>query len=365
MTDEAYMRMAIELAEKGRGWVNPNPLVGAVIVKEGHIIGRGYHKKCGMPHAEREALADCMESAQGATLYVTLEPCCHYGKTPPCTEAIIKAGIRKVVIGAKDPNPLVSGKGIATLRESGILVEEGILKQACEEQNRIFFHYMKTGTPYVILKYAMTADGKIATVTGASHWITGELARKRVHVTRHETMGIMVGSQTVSCDDPHLNARIENGRNPVRIVCDTTLRTSKNAYVVRTARDQRTIIVTGDRKEDNWIEYQKCGCEVLLVPTKDERIDLKHLMGQLGEMGIDSILLEGGATLNWSALAEGIVDEVQMYIAPKLVGGEMAKTPVAGMGVNKLEDAFEIEWKEIQKVGEDVLLTARIKRRNT
>lgn len=365
MTDEAYMRIAIELAEKGRGWVNPNPLVGAIIVKEGRIIGRGYHKKYGMPHAERDALADCTESAKGATLYVTLEPCCHYGKTPPCTEAIIKAGIRKVVIGTKDPNPMVSGKGMETLRESGILVKEGVLGKLCEEQNRIFFHYMRTGTPYVILKYAMTADGKIATVTGESQWITGELARNKVHVTRHEAMGIMVGSQTVKCDNPHLNCRIDNGRDPVRIICDTTLRTAKDAYVVRTARKQRTIIVTGDMKEENWKEYQNCGCEVLAVPTQEEGIDLKHLMRQMGKMEIDSILLEGGATLNWSALVAGIVNEVQIYIAPKIIGGEMAKTPVAGMGVKELADAFEIEWKEMQKVGEDVLLTARIKRRMT
>lgn len=360
MNQEEYMRMAIELAEKGRGWTNPNPLVGAVIVKDGRVIGKGYHARCGELHAERNALADCSESPKGAVLYVTLEPCCHYGRTPPCTEAIIEAGIKEVIVGAKDPNPLVSGKGIALLREHGILVREGVLQQECEAQNRIFFHYMRTGMPYVILKYAMTLDGKIATVTGASKWITGEAARKQVHHTRHEAMGIMVGSQTVITDDPHLDCRIPNGKNPLRIICDTRLRIPADSYVVEHATEQPTLIVTGWGNEEKWKLYQQKGCEMLYLEQKNGHIDLKLLMQELGKRKIDSILLEGGAELGWSALEAGIVNEVHTYIAPKLFGGIQAKTPIGGVGVALPKEAFLLCQPEIQMMGEDIFVKTRV-----
>lgn len=360
MRDEEYMRLAMELAEKGRGYVNPNPVVGAVIVKGHKIIGRGYHRKYGELHAERNALADCAENPRGATLYVTLEPCCHYGKTPPCTEAILAAGIRRVVVGATDPNPLVGGKGITILREHGILVEEGILKEECEEQNRIFFHYMQTGMPYVVLKYAMTLDGKIATVTGASQWITGEEARAHVHKTRHDLMGIMVGVETVRRDNPMLNCRLPGKKNPVRIICDTSLRTPPEAVVVTTAKKQRTILATCCEDETRQKDYLERGCEVLRIPRDGEHLNLEILMKRLGEKKIDSILLEGGGTLNWSALSGGIVNEINAYIAPKIFGGETAKTPVSGDGVLLPGEAVCLDGRKVQQIGEDILVTARV-----
>lgn len=360
MSDEKYMQMAINLAEKARGWTAPNPLVGAVIVKDGRIIGQGYHRRYGELHAERNALRDCIEDPKGATIYVTLEPCCHYGKTPPCTEAILEAGIRRVVIGAMDPNPLVAGKGAAILREQGVVVEEGILREQCEEQNRIFLHYMKTGLPYVTFKYAMTLDGKIATVTGASKWITGETARKHVQKLRHERTGIMVGIGTVLADDPHLNCRMPNGKDPVRIICDTKLRTPLEACVVRTARQQLTIIATSSEDVARQQEYTDAGCEILWIPPRGESVDIQELMKKLGEQGIDSILLEGGGTLGSAALAAGVVNEVYAYVAPKIFGGVEAKTPVAGIGVTIPGEAYRLADLKTQFIGEDILITAKM-----
>lgn len=361
--DEMYMRRAIELAERGRGWTNPNPVVGAVVVKEGAIIGEGYHEKYGELHAERNALADCRKrgnNAQGATIYVTLEPCCHYGKTPPCTQAIIEAGIKRVVIGAVDTNPLVGGMGIAQLREQKIIVQEGVLREECEQQNRIFFHWMQQKTPYVVMKYAMTLDGKIAAAGGRSKWITGEAARMRVHRMRHELMGIMVGVGTVLCDNPGLDCRIPGTKNPIRIICDTTLRTPLEAKVVTTACKQRTILVTCCSSREKIVLYEERGCEVLIVKEEGGHVSLCELMKRLGELGIDSILLEGGAKLNWSAIESGIVNEVHAYIAPKLLGGETAKSPITGAGILDPNLGIVLKNKKIEAVGEDILVWGQI-----
>ena len=239
--DEKYMSVAIELAKKGYGYTAPNPVVGAVIVKDGCIIGQGYHEKYGEPHAERNALASCSQSPEGATIYVTLEPCCHHGKQPPCTDAIIEAGISRVVTGSGDPNPLVGGKGIRILKDHGIQVTEHVLKEECDGLNPVFFHYIRTKTPYVTMKYAQTLDGKIACFTGASKWVTGEEARAYVQHMRNRHMAIMVGAGTVQADDPMLNCRLEGGRNPVRIICDSTLRTSMDSKIVKTAGEIRTV----------------------------------------------------------------------------------------------------------------------------
>ena len=243
-TDKEYMLRAISLAKKGEGWTNPNPMVGAVIVKDGRIIGEGYHKKYGELHAERNAFASLKESAKGATMYVTMEPCCHYGKTPPCTQAIIEHEIGKVVIGSKDPNPKVSGKGVQILKEAGISVEENFLREECDKLNPIFFHYIRTKMPYVVMKYAMTLDGKIATKTGESKWITGKEAREEVQHMRHRYMGIMVGIGTVLADDPMLNVRAKDKKSPVRIICDSKLRIKEDSQIVKTAFNQRTIVIT-------------------------------------------------------------------------------------------------------------------------
>lgn len=359
MDDTQYMRLALELAKKGCGCVNPNPMVGAVIVKNGEIIGEGYHQRYGEAHAERNALANCITSPRDSTIYVTLEPCCHYGKTPPCTEAIIESGIRKVVIGVKDPNPVVAGKGAEILRQHGIEVIEGILVEECLKLNEVFFHYVKTKTPYVVMKYAMTMDGKIATRTGNSKWITGEEARRRVHEDRHRYSGIMVGVNTVIADDPLLTCRIENGRNPIRIICDTDLRTPANSQIVTTASVIPTIIATSSLDLEKTRIYIDAGCEVMEVSEKDGHIDLNELMIKLGEKKIDSILLEGGGILNWSALKSGIVNKVQAYVAPKLFGG-LGKTPIAGLGVEIPDEAFLLTDTTITMLGNDILIESEV-----
>lgn len=359
MNDTEYMRLAIELAKQGCGWVNPNPMVGAVIVKNGRIIGRGYHQKYGEFHAERNALADCQTSAAGATLYVTLEPCCHHGKTPPCTEAVIESEISRVVVGSSDPNPLVAGKGIAMLRAHGIEVIEHVAKEECDKLNESFFYYIQNKIPYVVMKYAMTMDGKIATHTGESRWITGERARHRVHEDRHRYSAILVGIGTVLADDPMLTCRLENSRNPLRVVCDTGLRIPPQAKIITTTHIAPTLIVTAVTDIDRHQPYLAAGCEVMVVPQKSNQIDLNCLMQRLGERQIDSLLLEGGGTLNWSALQSGIVNKVQAYIAPKLFGGS-GKTPVEGFGVDSPIDAFRLSAPVITQLGDDVLFESEV-----
>jgi diaminohydroxyphosphoribosylaminopyrimidine deaminase/5-amino-6-(5-phosphoribosylamino)uracil reductase len=350
------MQIALEEAIKGEGWTNPNPMVGAVIVKENRIIGKGYHEKYGEPHAERNAIANCKEDLIGSTMYVTLEPCCHYGKTPPCTEAIIEAGISKVVIGTLDPNPLVAGKGVEILKNHGIEVEVGVLEKECVEQNKIFFHYVTTKMPYVVMKYAMTADGKIAAYTGKSKWITGESARAHVHYLRHKYAAIMVGVGTVISDDPMLNCRIDGGNSPIRIICDTNLRTPLNSKVVTTAREFETIIATCISEEEKIQSYIDAGCRVITVSCNDGHLDLHDLMKKLGELKIDSILLEGGAELNYSALSQNIVNEVKVYMSSKILGGRDAKSSVGGQGALCPDDSFKLKNRRITPIGEDILI---------
>lgn len=358
--DRQYMKMALELAQKGMGFTAPNPMVGAVIVKNGRIIGQGYHRKYGELHAEREALAVCTEEPKGASIYVTLEPCCHYGKQPPCVNAILEAGIRRVIIGSSDPNPLVAGKGIRILKDHGIEVTENILKEECDKLNEAFFYYIQNKKPYVVMKYAMTMDGKIAAYTGESKWVTGEAARIHVQEQRLKYTGIMVGVGTVLADDPMLTCRLENSRNPVRIICDSHLRTPLNSKIVKTAATVPTILATSS-KEQKIKNYEDLGCRVLYVPEKNGHIDLNRLMELLGAEKIDSILLEGGGTLNWSALESGIVQKVQTYIAPKLFGGEKAKTPVEGTGFPDPASAVLLKNSEITRLGHDFLIESEVK----
>lgn len=360
MSDEAYMRMALEYAKKGIGLVNPNPMVGAVIVKENRVIGTGYHQEYGGLHAERNALNSCTESPHRATLYVTLEPCCHYGKMPACTDAIIKSGIQRVVIGSVDQNPIVAGKGIRILRQHGIEVTEGILRKDCTLLNTVFFHFIQTKTPYVVMKYAMTMDGKIATSSGKSKWITGETARRRVHKDRHRYAGIMVGVETILKDNPLLTCRIPDGKNPIRIICDSSLRTPLEAQVIKTAREVPTILATCSFDDIRIRSYEDAGCEVLTLQSKDSHIDLQELMVVLGSKNIDSILLEGGSTLNWSALQNGIVNKVQAYIAPKLFGGIGAKSPIGGEGIEHTEQAFRLSPPNVIRLKEDILLESEV-----
>ena len=365
MTDQDYMKRAIELAKKGEGWTNPNPMVGAVIVKDGRIIGEGYHARCGELHAERNAIASLTESAEGATLYVTLEPCCHYGKTPPCTEAILEQKIKKVVIGSRDPNPKVAGKGAKILRDAGVMVVEDFMRDKCDELNPIFFHYITTKTPYVVMKYAMTLDGKIATKTGASKWITQEAARREVQYMRHRYMGIMVGIGTVLADDPMLNVRVEGLKSPVRIICDSKLRIPLDSQIVKSAREYRTIVAYADPEnvEKKKEILQTMGVETVFCSDMKKNVNLKHLMEYLGKENIDSILLEGGGTLNDSALQAGVVQEVQAFIAPKIFGGTGSRTPVDGIGIELPSQAAVLKFKDICQIGEDLKITCQVLRK--
>lgn len=365
MTDQDYMTRAIELAKKGEGWTNPNPMVGAVIVKDGRIIGEGYHARCGELHAERNAIASLTESAEGAKLYVTLEPCCHYGKTPPCTEAILEQKIKKVVIGSRDPNPKVAGKGAKILRDAGVTVVEDFMKDKCDELNPIFFHYITTKTPYVVMKYAMTLDGKIATKTGASKWITQEAARREVQYMRHRYMGIMVGIGTVLADDPMLNVRVEGLKSPVRIICDSKLRIPLDSQIVKSAREYRTIVAYADLEnvEKKKEILQTMGVETVFCPDMKKHVNLKNLMEYLGKENIDSILLEGGGTLNDRALQAGVVQEVQAFIAPKIFGGTGSRTPVDGIGIELPSQAAVLKFKDICQIGEDLKITCHVLRK--
>ncbi|QIW16830.1 riboflavin biosynthesis protein RibD [Pasteurellaceae bacterium RH1A] len=356
MTDLDYMQKAIALAELGRGWTNPNPLVGCVIVKNGQIVAQGYHAKYGEFHAERNAILSCNEDLSGATAYVTLEPCCHHGRTPPCSDLLIERGIKRVVIGSSDPNPLVAGKGAAQLRAAGLEVVEGVMKAGCDALNPIFFHYIQTKRPYVLMKYAMTADGKIATSTGQSKWITGEQARAKVQETRHLYSAIMVGVETVLADNPMLNSRMANAKQPVRIVCDSQLRTPLDCQLVQTAQTYKTIIATVNADKAKHQAYQDLGVEILVTKSDNKRVDLADCLQKLGQMQIDSLLLEGGSSLNFSALEKGLVNRVHCYIAPKLVGGVAAKTPIGGAGIGDLAQAVKLKNPQVSQIGEDILV---------
>lgn len=362
MAEEQFMKRAIELAKQGAGWTAPNPLVGAVVVKNGRVIGEGYHRKYGELHAERNALAACTEDPAGATLYVTLEPCCHYGKTPPCTEIIIEKKIAKVVIGSRDPNPKVAGKGARILREHGIEVVEDYMREACDALNPVFFHYITTKTPYVVLKFAMTLDGKIATRTGASKWITGEAARNHVHQLRGRYAGILAGIGTVLADDPMLNCRIDGAHQPLRIILDSHLRIPMGSRLVRSAKEYPLLIVcnesTRDREEgtSRIQKLEEAGAKVWTLPEKNDHPDLNVLMQRLGEEKIDSVLIEGGGTVNEAALKAHIVHRVYAYIAPKIFGGEDAKTPVEGSGIRLPQECAKLRLAKITVLLNDMLL---------
>lgn len=355
MTKEEYMGIALEEAIKGMGFTNPNPMVGAVIVKDGKIISKDYHRKYGEFHAERNAILKCDKEMTDAEIYVTLEPCCHHGKTPPCTEAIIGSGIKKVYIGSDDPNPLVAGKGAEILRNNGIEVETGVLKEECDRLNCVFFHYITHKTPYTVMKYAMTADGKIASVSGKSKWISNEQSRLNVQKSRLQYSGIMAGVNTVLKDNPMLTCRLENGRNPVRIICDSHLKTPLNSNIVKTAKEVPTIIACLETAE-NSKAYEQSGIKIIQTPSDKGHVDLKYLMKKLGEEQIDSVLLEGGGELNFSALQSGIVNRIQAYISPKILGGKYAPSPVGGMGFDSPNSGVNLGSPEVTYFGNDILI---------
>lgn len=363
---EEYMRYAIRLAKKAIGYTSPNPLVGAVIVKNDEIVSTGYHEKYAQPHAERNAINNCTkENLINSTMYVTLEPCCHTGKTGPCTKAIINSRIRKVVIGSNDPNPKVAGKGIKELKDAGIEVVTGFLKKECDEINKIFFHYIKNNTPYIALKYAMTLDGKIATYTGKSKWITNEKARNHVHFLRHKYSSILVGINTVNKDNPMLNCTLENGKNPTRIILDSSLSIKENSNIVKTAKDIKTIIAyCNENKEKESILKSN---NILLLKTKKDtnnQVDLIDLIEKLGSMKIDSILVEGGGTINDSFVRNKLVNKLYVYIGNKIFGGKDAKTPVEGVGIKEVKESLILENPKITTFDSNILLEYELKEEN-
>jgi len=363
--DKKFMLEALALARSQMGRTSPDPMVGALVVKEGRIISKGYHAEQSTPHAEAFAIKKAGETAKGATLYLNLEPCNHYGYNPPCTHAIIKSGIKKVVAAMRDPNPLVNGKGFAQLRDAGIEVKVGVLEEEAEELNESFAKYITTNTPFVILKSAMSLDGKIATVTKESKYITGIPARQHVHMLRVYVDAVMVGVNTVKIDDPELTVRdIGNEnitkRNPKKIVLDTKAEIPLNSKVFKN-EPERTIVVVGENTPKGKIEkIRKTGAVVLKAKTKGGQIDLKKLMVELGEDKITSIMIESGGTLAASALREGIVDKVLFFIAPKIIGGKAAPTPVGGKGFKKLSQAINLKSAKVKMLGIDVLIEGYI-----
>ncbi len=363
--NEQYMRRALELAKKGEGHTSPNPMVGCVVVKDGRIIAEGYHERYGGFHAERNALTNLAESAEGADLYVTLEPCCHYGKTPPCTEIIIEKKTGRVFMGSLDVNPLVAGKGVRILREHGIEVHTGILEKECLDLNEVFYHYMSANTPFVAAKYAMSLDGKIACASGDSKWVTGEEARQQVQVLRKRYTGIMAGIGTVLSDDPMLNCRCEDPVDPVRIICDSALRIPADCRILRTAGEIRTILACTEqgyeeaRQSGRLAKIADSGAEIVLA-GRSGQVDLRKLMKELASRKVDSILLEGGGTLNAAAFEAGIVNKVYAFIAGKIIGGKDAKTPVEGMGAAVMSETVKLERLSVERFGEDICITGYV-----
>lgn len=394
---ETYMKRALELAQTAMGRTSPNPMVGCVVVKNGSIMAEGCHERYGAFHAERNALTTCDGDVSGADLYVTLEPCCHQGKTPPCTDIIIEKRIGRVFVGAMDPNPKVAGNGVRILREHGIDVVTEVLEQECLALNEIFFHYIRSDVPFVAMKYAMTLDGKIAACTGDSKWVTGEKAREHVQLLRKKYASIMVGIDTVIADDPMLNCRMWEGVDPVRVICDSHLRIPLESQIVRTAGDIKTIVAyAGGADEQNVRELEKQGQKALELETRERemrgqkarklemcelekqkqkvrqleasglellkagdgsQVSLEELIRQLGRRNIDSVLVEGGGSIHGSLLETGLVNRVYAYIAPKLIGGRDAKSPVGGNGIREMAAAKRLSDMTVMQLGEDLCVT--------
>jgi diaminohydroxyphosphoribosylaminopyrimidine deaminase/5-amino-6-(5-phosphoribosylamino)uracil reductase len=334
-------------------------MVGAVLVKEGSVVGEGFHAFAGSDHAELEALREAESAAAGATLYVTLEPCCHYGRTPPCVDRIIQAGIRRVVAPCEDPNPAVSGKGFAALRAAGLSVDVGVLETEARRLNETFFTYIQTGRPFVILKAAASLDGKIATQTGDSRWITGESARQHVHHLRNEVDAVLVGIGTILRDNPMLTTRlgVPDQRDPTRVIVDNLARLPLRAQVINRSSTAPTILAVSAMAPRARVEaLEREGVQVLMVPGSPRRVSLAHLMEVLGKMGFLSVMIEGGAEINASALQEGIVDKLLLFLAPILIGGKSTPTAVGGEGIQTLRQAKRLRDVRIERFGEDILI---------
>ncbi|MFD1777261.1 bifunctional diaminohydroxyphosphoribosylaminopyrimidine deaminase/5-amino-6-(5-phosphoribosylamino)uracil reductase RibD [Fredinandcohnia salidurans] len=359
MRDQDYMNLAINVAKAGVGQTTPNPVVGAVIVNDGRVVGIGAHLKAGEPHAEVHAIRMAGEKAQNSTAYVTLEPCSHHGKTPPCADLLITSKVKRVVVATTDPNPLVAGKGIAKLKAAGIEVEVGVCKEQADALNAVFFHYLDKKRPYVTLKSATTLDGKIATVTGESKWITGEAARQDVHLYRSIHDAILVGVNTVLMDNPSLTTRLPNGtgKNPIRVILDSKLRTPLDSQIVNDGKAETWIIVSNQVNQEKINEFsEKKG--VRIIQLQEANLSISTMLTRLGEEGISSIFVEGGAEVNGSFLKEKAINQVIVYLAPKLFGGKQAPTAIGGSGIESIDDSLQLTIKSVEQLGEDVKIIA-------
>ena len=369
MDDEHFMKIALELAAKGRGFTSPNPMVGAVIVKDGKIVGKGYHQAAGSAHAEVNAIDNAGIHAKDATLYVNLEPCNHTGKTPPCTAKILDADIRRVVIAIKDPNPDVQGNGMDYLKHRGINITLGVCEDDARKLNEVFISYVKTKRPFSIIKCAATLDGRIATRTGDSRWVTGEESRQFVHRLRHAVDAIMVGIDTVIRDDPHLTTRLNGamqpkGRDPARIILDSHLRIPETAKLLRLDSDSDTFIITGPSvSEAKKSKIEKKGAKVIESPVKDDLIDLDRLMAHLGTLGITSLLIEGGSRVIASSLAADIVDKIAFFYAPKIMGGDDGVPVCRGPGPELMLECLPVRDINVRQFGDDVMIEGYIDKR--
>lgn len=355
--DERYMRLALSLARKGAGRTSPNPMVGAVLVRGRKIIATGYHRRAGEDHAEIIALKRAGKKARGATLYINLEPCSHYGRTPPCTTSLIHAGIKRVVVGMVDPNPSVSGSGIRKLRRAGITVHVGLLEAECRKLNEAFRKYITRHSPFVILKLAASLDGKIATSTGDSQWITGTASRAYAHRLRNQVDAVVVGVETVISDNPKLTCRIRGGRNPYRVVLDSRLRIPLKAHLLHCKDPDKTIVVTGIRsalKKKKII--RNYGAQVWTFPPRKGMIPFTSILKRLGQMGLLSVMIEGGAITASRALKEKVVDKVLFFYAPKIIGGE-GKNMIEALGITKISQSRKVKDVEVKRLGNDLMVS--------
>lgn len=362
--DHYFMKMALDLAATAKGKTNPNPVVGAILVKDGMIVGSGLHRKAGEPHAEVHAFRMAGDHAKGATLYVTLEPCSHYGKTPPCANLVKDSEVSRVVVAMQDPNPQVAGRGIGLIRDAGIEVEVGILEEEAKLLNERFIHNMLTKTPFVISKTAMTLDGKIATSSRHSKWITGEESRYNVHQLRNEVDSILVGIGTVLADDPMLTTRLETGgKNPIRIVLDSELKIPLEAKITNCS-EAKTLIVTKEGIDSEKVQaLEKKGVEFIYVPKTSSGLELPALLEKLYEKGITDVLVEGGCEVNGSFLRAGLINKFLVYVAPKILGGRGSLTPFTGKDVETMDETLNVSIHSIDHFGEDILITAYPKSR--
>ncbi len=359
--DTTYMTRALEIATRGEGHVEPNPMVGCVVVRDGVPIGEGWHQRFGGPHAEVEALQSVAGSAAGATIYVTLEPCCHTGKTPPCTDAIIAAGIQRVVVAQSDPFPAVSGQGIKQLVEAGIRVDVGLCEVAARQLNAPFRKLVRTGLPWVIAKWAMTLDGKLASRTGHSRWISNAAARERVHQLRGRVDAIMVGRGTADADDPLLTARPPGARQAVRIVVDSQANLSPQSQLVQTVRTHPVLLaVSPQARPERCRQLEQAGCEILCCSGSDAGQRLRALLLELGRRKVTNLLVEGGSKLLGSLFDLELIDEVHVFVAPKIAGGQTAPSPVAGIGLMEIPKSPALDAPRIEVLGQDVYITGRL-----